>query len=131
MFSPVSQNSKPSSIFFSLSPPFISSFTPFHHFEVFNPTVLFQLNLGLSMDSTTFVLSHFPHFLHHLILNFSSFLFPQSTLLKTLSPPFHLMCLMVYPLSHLSSFSLISLVPFPFLSTLSFSISLFQQTCFN
>ena len=57
MFSPVSQISNASSPFFSLSPPFIYSFTPFHHFVVLIPTVLFQLNLGFSMDSTAFVLS--------------------------------------------------------------------------
>ena len=34
----------------------------FPSFWSLNPTVLFQLNLGLSMDSTTFVLSHFPFF---------------------------------------------------------------------
>ena len=73
MFSPVSQISIPSSPFFSLSPPFISSFTPFHRFGVFNTTTSLQLNLGLSMDSTNFVLSRFSLFLHHLILNFFIF----------------------------------------------------------
>ena len=57
MFSPVSQISIPSFPFFSLSPPFISSFTPFHQFGVFNPTILFQLNLRLSMDSAAFIIS--------------------------------------------------------------------------
>ena len=40
-------------------------------FWSFGPTVLFQLNLGLSMDSTAFVFSHFPLFLHYLIFNLS------------------------------------------------------------
>ena len=112
MFSPVSQISNPYSPFFSLSLPFISSLTPFHHFGVFNPIILFQLNLGLSMDSTTFVISllflSLPQSPHLQYLP-SSFL-PPSTLVLTLSPPFHLMCLMVYPLSlnslHFFSFPL-------------------------
>ena len=115
MFSPVLKLSNTSSLFFSLSLPFISSFTPFHFYGIFNPTVLFQLNLGLSMDSTTFVISHFSLFLHHLIFNLSlHFLFPPSTLVTTLSLPFHLVCLMVYPLSQLSSFH------FPFSISFSF-----------
>ena len=70
MFSPISQISTPSSPFLSLSS-FISSFTCFHHFGVFNTTILFQLNLGLSMDSTAFIISLISTFpLHFLCFRF-------------------------------------------------------------
>ena len=124
MFSPVSQISNPSSLFFSLFPPFISSFHSFPSFWSF-----YSNNL-VSIESGTFnglnnlhSLSYFPLFLHHLIFNLSSFLFPPSTLAGTLSPPFHLVCFMVYPLSQLSSFPLISSFPFHSLSFLSSSTS--------
>ena len=57
MFSPVSQISNPSSPFFSLSPPFISSFIPFLNLRKYGKTILLQLNLGLSMDSISLLLS--------------------------------------------------------------------------
>ena len=128
MFSPVSQISNPSSPFFPPSP-FISSFTPSTILEFSISTVLFQLNLGLSMDSTTFVISLIsslppsPH-----LQSLPSFLLPPSTLVLSLSPPFHLMCFMVYPLSQFSSFPLISSFPFHSLSSLSSSISSIQQS---
>ena len=117
MFSPVSQISNPSFPFFSLSPPFISSFTLFRLFVIFSAIVLVQLNLGLSMDSTAFVFSllfpFFPPSPH--LQSLPSFLLPPSTLFLTLSPPFHLMCFMVYPLSTLFISSIL-LIPFSHLT---------------
>ena len=132
MFSLVSQISNPSSLFFSLSPSFISSFTPFHHFVVFKTTILFQLNLALSMDSTALLLSLSFHSLPpspHLQY-ISSFLFHQFSFIITLSTPFHPVCLMVYPLSlnslhfilfPLSHFTLFHLFLFPNLNDNSLS----------
>ena len=47
MFSPVSQISIPFSSFFSLPPPFISSFTPFHHFGGFLSNNLDSIESGV------------------------------------------------------------------------------------
>ena len=85
------------------------------------------------MDSTALVisllvpsLSPSPH-----LQSLPSFLFPPSIFAVTLSPPFHLMCFMVYPLSQFSSFPLI-FSHFLFSISLSFthlsSISLLQQS---
>ena len=130
MFSPVSQTSNPSSPFFSLSPPFISSFTPFHHFGVLIPTVLFQLNLGLSMDSATFVISFISlssSIISSSIYSFISLSFinlAYNSLTSLPSDVFNGLS----SLFQFSSFPLISSFPFHSLSSLSSSISLFQQS---
>ena len=128
MFSPVSQISIPSSPFFSLSPPFISSFTPFHHFGIFNTTVLFQLKLGLSMDSTTFVISLISLSSSITSSSISPFISPSSinlgynSLTSLPSDVFH----GLFSLNHLSSFLLHSnltnihiILLFPFIPTVS------------
>ena len=89
--------------------PFLLTLSSTHFFLHSFPSFWdFQNNNLVSIESGTFNglnnlrwLSYFLLFLRRLIFNLSLFLLPPSTLIPTLSPPFHLMCFMVYPLSTL------------------------------
>ena len=101
---------------------FLHSFPSFWSFSS-NNLVSIESGTFNGLNNLRWLSFLFLLFLHHLIFNLPSFLLLPSTLVLTLSPPFHLMCFMVYPLSQLSPFPLISSFSFHSLSSLPSSIS--------